>query len=99
MSIYFLEDVLRADLIREAEEIAALLVARTLSNKKIAAQCKINVHTDEAHVSHILNIKCFSNRVESSVLLSSANLLNNSSSLIPRITYAVLVVSLLSACA
>ena len=48
----------------EAEERIALLVAKTLSNKEIAAQLKVSVRTVEAHISHILAKKNFSNRVE-----------------------------------
>jgi DNA-binding NarL/FixJ family response regulator len=48
----------------EAEERVALLVAKTLSNKEIAAQLKISVRTVETHISHILGKKGFANRVE-----------------------------------
>ncbi|MDQ3711356.1 MAG: response regulator transcription factor [Acidobacteriota bacterium] len=48
----------------EAEERVALLVAKTLSNKEIAAQLKISVRTVEMHISHILGKKGFANRVE-----------------------------------
>jgi DNA-binding NarL/FixJ family response regulator len=48
----------------EAEERIARLVAKTLSNKEIAAQLKISVRTVEAHISHILGKKGFANRVE-----------------------------------
>ena len=48
----------------EAEERVALLVAKTLSNKEIAAQLKLSVRTIEMHISRILAKKSFSNRVE-----------------------------------
>jgi len=48
----------------EAEERVAALVAKTLSNKEIAAQLKISVRTAEMHISRILAKKHFSNRVE-----------------------------------
>ncbi len=48
----------------EAEERVALLVAKTLSNKEIAAQLKVSVRTVETHISHILGKKGFANRVE-----------------------------------
>ena len=48
----------------EAEERIALLVAKSLSNKEIAAQLKISVRTVEMHISHILSKKGFANRVE-----------------------------------
>jgi len=48
----------------EAEERVAFLVAKTLSNKEIAAQLKISVRTVETHISHILGKKGFANRVE-----------------------------------
>ena len=48
----------------EAEERVAALVAKTLSNKEIAAQLKISVRTVEMHISRILAKKHFSNRVE-----------------------------------
>lgn len=48
----------------DAEERVALLVAKTLSNKEIAAQLGISVRTVEMHISHILAKKSFSNRVE-----------------------------------
>ena len=48
----------------EAEERVAMLVAKSLSNKEIAAQLKISVRTVETHISHILAKKSFSNRVE-----------------------------------
>jgi DNA-binding NarL/FixJ family response regulator len=48
----------------EAEERIALAVARGLSNKEIAAELNISVRTVENHISHILDKKNFSNRVE-----------------------------------
>jgi DNA-binding NarL/FixJ family response regulator len=48
----------------EAEERIALAVARGLSNKEIAAEFNISVRTVENHISHILDKKNFSNRVE-----------------------------------
>jgi DNA-binding NarL/FixJ family response regulator len=48
----------------EAEERIALAVARGLSNKEIAAEFGISVRTVENHISHILDKKGFSNRVE-----------------------------------
>jgi len=48
----------------EAEERVARLVAKTLSNKEIAAQLGISVRTVEMHISNILAKKGFSNRVE-----------------------------------
>lgn len=48
----------------EAEERVALLVAKTLSNKEIAAQLKLSVRTVEMHISRILAKHSFSNRVE-----------------------------------
>ncbi len=48
----------------EAEDRIAALVAESMSNKKIAANCNISVRTVESHVSHILAKKGFANRVE-----------------------------------
>jgi DNA-binding NarL/FixJ family response regulator len=48
----------------EAEGRIALAVARGLSNKEIAAELNISVRTVENHISHILDKKNFSNRVE-----------------------------------
>lgn len=39
-------------------------VSRGLSNKEIAAELEISVRTVENHISHILDKKGFSNRVE-----------------------------------
>ena len=48
----------------EAEERIANLVAKSLSNKEIAAQLNISVRTVEMHISNILSKKNWSNRVE-----------------------------------
>jgi len=48
----------------EAENRIATSVARGLSNKEIAAEMEISVRTVENHISHILDKKNFSNRVE-----------------------------------
>lgn len=48
----------------EAENRIAMSVARGLTNKEIAAEMKISVRTVENHISHILDKKHFSNRVE-----------------------------------
>ncbi len=48
----------------EAEDRVALAVSRGLSNKEIAAELEISVRTVENHISHILDKKSFSNRVE-----------------------------------
>ena len=48
----------------EAEGRIAAAVARGLSNKEIAAEFEISVRTVENHISHILDKKRFSNRVE-----------------------------------
>jgi DNA-binding NarL/FixJ family response regulator len=48
----------------EAEGRIAMAVARGLSNKEIAAEFNISVRTVENHISHILDKKNFSNRVE-----------------------------------
>lgn len=48
----------------EAENRVALAVSRGLSNKEIAAELEISVRTVENHISHILDKKRFSNRVE-----------------------------------
>lgn len=52
------------DALTEAEDRVALEVSRGLSNKEIAAKLKISVRTVENHISHILEKKAFSNRVE-----------------------------------
>ncbi len=48
----------------EAEDRVALAVSRGLSNKEIALELEISVRTVENHISHILDKKGFSNRVE-----------------------------------
>jgi len=48
----------------DAENRVALAVSRGLSNKEIAAQLDISVRTVENHISHVLDKKGFSNRVE-----------------------------------
>jgi DNA-binding NarL/FixJ family response regulator len=48
----------------DAENRVALAVSRGLSNKEIAAKLEISVRTVENHISHILDKKRFSNRVE-----------------------------------
>ncbi len=48
----------------EAENRIAVAVSEGLSNKEIAAELEISVRTVENHISHILDKKGFSNRVE-----------------------------------
>src|SRR5918996_1697463 len=48
----------------DAENRVAFAVSRGLSNKEIAAELEISVRTVENHISHILDKKGFSNRVE-----------------------------------
>ena len=48
----------------DAENRVAHAVSRGLSNKEIAAELDISVRTVENHISHILDKKGFSNRVE-----------------------------------
>jgi len=48
----------------EAETRVAVAVSRGLTNKEIAAELEISVRTVENHISHILDKKGFSNRVE-----------------------------------
>ena len=48
----------------DAESRVAVAVSRGLSNKEIAAELEISVRTVENHISHILDKKGFSNRVE-----------------------------------
>ncbi len=52
------------DELTEAEDRVALAVSRGLSNKEIAAELELSVRTVENHISHILDKKRFSNRVE-----------------------------------
>lgn len=54
----------KASDLTEAETRVAALVAKTLSNKEIAAQLGISARTVEMHISRILHKKGFSNRVE-----------------------------------
>jgi DNA-binding NarL/FixJ family response regulator len=48
----------------DAENRVAVAVSRGLTNKEIASQLEISVRTVENHISHILDKKGFSNRVE-----------------------------------
>ena len=48
----------------DAENPVAIAVSRGLSNKEIASELEISVRTVENHISHILDKKHFSNRVE-----------------------------------
>jgi DNA-binding NarL/FixJ family response regulator len=48
----------------DAENRVAAAVSRGLSNKEIASHLEISVRTVENHISHILDKKGFSNRVE-----------------------------------
>ena len=48
----------------DAENRVAVAVSRGLSNKEIASELEISVRTVENHISHILDKKGFSNRVE-----------------------------------
>jgi DNA-binding NarL/FixJ family response regulator len=48
----------------DAENRVAIAVSRGLSNKEIASELEISVRTVENHISHILDKKGFSNRVE-----------------------------------
>ena len=48
----------------DAETRVAVAVSRGLTNKEIAAELEISVRTVENHISHILDKKRFSNRVE-----------------------------------
>lgn len=57
-----------------AETRVAEAVARGLSNKEIAAELDISVRTVENHISHILDKKRFSNRVEIARLVIAKNL-------------------------
>lgn len=54
----------RDEELTDAENRVALAVSRGLSNKEIAAELEISVRTVENHISHILDKKRFSNRVE-----------------------------------
>ncbi len=48
----------------EAENRVAIAVSEGLSNKEIGAELEISVRTVENHISHILDKKGFTNRVE-----------------------------------
>jgi DNA-binding NarL/FixJ family response regulator len=58
------EPTFRDEELTEAEERVALAVSRGLSNKEIAVTLAISVRTVENHISHVLDKKGFSNRVE-----------------------------------
>ena len=58
-SVSFQDEVLT-----DAENRVAVAVSRGLTNKEIAAELEISVRTVENHISHILDKKGFSNRVE-----------------------------------
>jgi DNA-binding NarL/FixJ family response regulator len=58
------EPIFQDEELTEAENRVALAVSRGLSNKEIAAALEISVRTVENHISHILDKKGFSNRVE-----------------------------------
>jgi DNA-binding NarL/FixJ family response regulator len=55
---------LQDETLTDAENRVAIAVSRGLSNKEIAAELEISVRTVENHISHILDKKGFSNRVE-----------------------------------
>ena len=55
---------LQDETLTDAETRVAVAVSRGLSNKEIAAELEISVRTVENHISHILDKKGFSNRVE-----------------------------------
>ena len=52
------------EVLTDAENRVAVAVSRGLTNKEIAAELEISVRTVENHISHILDKKGFSNRVE-----------------------------------
>ena len=58
------EPAFQDEQLTDAEDRVALAVSRGLSNKEIAAELEISVRTVENHISHILDKKGFSNRVE-----------------------------------
>lgn len=58
------EAAIRDEALTDAEKRVALAVSRGLSNKEIAAKLEISVRTVENHISHILDKKGFTNRVE-----------------------------------
>src|SRR5688572_12864408 len=57
-------DLVRDEELTDAEWRVAQAVARGLSNKEIAAELKLSLRTIEGHISHILDEKNLSNRVE-----------------------------------
>lgn len=58
------EAAIQDEALTDAEKRVALAVSRGLSNKEIAAKLEISVRTVENHISHILDKKGFTNRVE-----------------------------------
>jgi DNA-binding NarL/FixJ family response regulator len=58
------QDLVRDEDLTDAEWRVAEAVARGLSNKEIAAEFGLSLRTIEGHISHILDKKHFSNRVE-----------------------------------
>lgn len=58
------EAAFQDEALTDAEKRVALAVSRGLSNKEIAAKLEISVRTVENHISHILDKKGFTNRVE-----------------------------------
>jgi len=58
------EAAIQDEVLTDAEKRVALAVSRGLSNKEIAAKLEISVRTVENHISHILDKKGFTNRVE-----------------------------------
>jgi DNA-binding NarL/FixJ family response regulator len=58
------EAAIQDEALTDAEKRVALAVSRGLSNKEIAAKLDISVRTVEHHISHILDKKGFTNRVE-----------------------------------
>ncbi|MGH9875245.1 MAG: response regulator transcription factor, partial [Pyrinomonadaceae bacterium] len=55
---------IRDEELTDSEWRIAEAVARGLSNKEIAAEFNLSLRTVEGHISHILDKKNFSNRVE-----------------------------------
>jgi DNA-binding NarL/FixJ family response regulator len=58
------QEPVRDEELTDAEWRVAEAVARGLSNKEIAAEFSLSLRTIEGHISHILDKKNFSNRVE-----------------------------------
>ena len=58
------QEPIRDEELTDAEWRVAEAVARGLSNKEIAAEFNLSLRTIEGHISHILDKKNFSNRVE-----------------------------------